>query len=235
MTFYTWSVLLKSMSNQELINYIKEALSKGSTKLQITPALLNSGWQQTDIDLAFSSLDNPGLLVPPPPLPKHIADSDSNTSMWDSFEHILLFISLYVMTTAIALVLNYFVDKLIPTPTTVNLYSINDTFSRTIVNGYLAALIVSTPIFSFLFLKIQKRTFTNPQIRALKARKILIYITLVGTFIIMLSQIISTVYSLLNGNISLNFLCHFLVTIGVSGIIFVYYTLQVKGDRKLNG
>lgn len=224
------------MPNQELINYIQDAFSKKATKEQITKALLSSGWQQADIDLAFASLNSPANLMPPPPLTKHMANADSNTSMWDTFEHILLFISLYVMSTSIGLLLNYFVDRWFsPLGSTDAYSSYANSFSSTLVNGYLAALIVSMPLFSVLFLLIQKRTISNPAIKNLKARKQLIYFTLVITFIIMLINVVTSVYNLLNGNLSLNFVMHFLVNVGISGFIFIYYLLQVIGDKKSNG
>nr|MBI5455475.1 hypothetical protein [Candidatus Levybacteria bacterium] len=222
------------MPNQELISYIKNALAQGSTRIQINTALLESGWQQNDIDLAFASLNNPANLIPPQPLPKHMANSDSDTSMWDSFEHILLFISLYVMATSIGLLLNYFVDRWFsPLGSTGSYSSYANSFSSVLVNGYLAALIVSMPLFSVLFILIQKRTISNPAIKNLKARKQLIYFTLIITFIIMLFNVVTTVYSLLNGNLSLNFIMHFLVNVGISGFIFIYYLLQVIGDKKI--
>lgn len=41
------------MSNQELINYIKQSLSQGYAKEQIKSALLREGWAETDIEEGF--------------------------------------------------------------------------------------------------------------------------------------------------------------------------------------
>ncbi len=157
----------------------------------------------------------------------------SSSSMWDAFEHILLFISLYVMAMSIALVLHYFADKWSPgIPTHPEYSSVTNSFQDTMFRGYLAALIVSTPLFSLFFLLVSKRTFANPGIKNLRSRKILIYLTLIITFLIMLSNIIVLVFDFLNGNVTLNFVIHFLITGLVSGIVFYYYLLQILSDRK---
>ncbi|OGH39152.1 MAG: hypothetical protein A3B44_01900 [Candidatus Levybacteria bacterium RIFCSPLOWO2_01_FULL_38_21] len=156
--------------------------------------------------------------------------------MWDAFEHILMFISLYVLATSIALTLYFFIDKWFPGVTTESYYrsSSSNDLNLNLLRGYLAALIVSFPLFAFFFLHITKRTMLNPTIRSIKSRKILIYITLVVAFIIMLYNIISTVYNLLSGNITFNFVLHLLITLSVTGIVFVYYLYQVREDRKIN-
>jgi hypothetical protein len=224
------------MPNQDLLNYIKVEQNKGTDIKTIKTALLNAGWKQELIDEVF----NPNQVTTPPPPPPNNQDSQTNLipknnpTMWDAFEHILLFISLYVMSMAIGLTLHFFIDKWFPAVQSNGYDSYYSGLQSTVVNGYLAALIVSTPIFAFLFIAIQKRTIENPQIRNLRARKQLIYLTLVVTFLIMLIQVILTVYSLLNGNISLNFLLHLIINLGITSIIFTYYVFQVKGDRKLN-
>lgn len=157
--------------------------------------------------------------------------NQAESGNWDTFEHILLFISLYVTAISTSLILNFLVDKWFPG---VNSGSYTSSpFALTLLRGYMAALIVSFPLFSFFFLDIAKRTYKNPTIRNLSARKKLIYATLVITFIIVLSSIISTVYNFLSGNVNINFLLHLLVSLSISGLIFSYYLFEIKGDRKL--
>lgn len=160
--------------------------------------------------------------------------SQGSISMWDSFQHILLFISLYVMATSFALLLHFFIDKYVPGTLTMSLSIYSGLYGITLVRTELAALIVSFPLYTFFFLMIAKRTLTEPAIKSLKSRKFLIYLTLIVTFITVLINIISIVLSLLNGNVSLNFLLHFIDTVTISGIIFGYYLYQVREDRRPN-
>lgn len=172
-----------------------------------------------------------------PPAAVQISPSLTATSsnMWDAFQHILLFITLYTFATSLALILHYFVDLWLP-PIMIDNSSYQATkyFQSMFLRGYLSSLIVSYPIFSFLFLKITKKTIENSHMRSLKSRKFLIYFTLVVTFIIALANIISIVYNLFGGNVTFNFLLHFLITMIVSGAIFTYYIYQIKEDRIKN-
>ncbi len=172
----------------------------------------------------------------PPPLTNQPVAKSSSPTMWDAFEHILMFISLYVLATAIVLILNFFIDKWFP-GVNVQSYSYGNSFNDfqvTLLRGYLASLIVSYPLFSFFFLSTTKRTMQNPALRNLKARKSLIYFTLVITFIIMLINVISLVFKLLSGDVTTNFVLHLIALSLVSGFIFVYYLFQVREDRKIN-
>src|SRR3989344_7354971 len=116
------------------------------------------------------------------PVPTPISNSQSvseksSSTMWDAFEHILMFISLYVMATAIVLVLNFFIDKWFPGVSDQSysrVYSTANDFRLVLLRGYLASLIVSYPLFSFFFLSTTKRTVQKPALRNIKSRKILI-------------------------------------------------------------
>ena len=170
--------------------------------------------------------------APPPTSDMGVKIPQQKGSMWDAFEHILLFISLYVLATTVALALLTFVDRWFPYVDDTSSYSVwNGDWQKSLLRGYISAIIVSYPVFSFFFYRVTKRTLANPALRLLKSRKILIYLTLVITFIIMLGYIIGTIFSMLNGNITMNFVFRLFVILGISGFIFTYYLYQVREDR----
>jgi hypothetical protein len=227
-----------AMSTAEIVSYITSAKSQGVSENEIIERLQKLGWSKENITQAFATL--PQNVAPPTNTSQQLQSSAPSQSpgMWDAFEHILLFISLYIMTTVIGFILNYFVDKWFPgIPDASSSYSYLSSQADSqliLLRGYLAALIVSVPLFSFFFLDITKRTFKNPLIRHIRSRKILIYLTLIITFLILVGEVIALIFTLLNGNVSLNFILHFLVTLVVSGIVFLYYLWQVKEDRKIH-
>lgn len=160
--------------------------------------------------------------------------SATQYGMWVAFEYILLFISLYVLSTALALAIHFYIDRWLPDIAN-DYYKIGSSlssFQNMLLRGYLAAIIVAYPLFSLVFLHLIKRKKEDPGILELKSRKVLIYLTLVATFVFLLYNIIQIIYNFLGGNISFNFILHFLLTIGVSGSIFGYFLNEVKGDRK---
>lgn len=214
--------------SKDILEYIKKARDQKMSDIDISNDLLKAGWGNEEINSALlNSRPDLGLhsgLEPPIKLVHY--------GMWIAFEHILLFISLYVMATSLALTLHLFVDKWFPGVSSGGIGRYIGSFNSSLLRGYLSSLIVSTPMFSGLFLHIVKRTQQEPNLRGLRARKILIYITLIGTFLFLMYGIIKIVYTLLSGNITFNFVLHFLVTSGVSGIIFGYYLNEVKSDRR---
>lgn len=222
------------MVNETLLNYIKKARLENVSDEDILKRLNAVGWNDNEVKQVLQVNDLNNVPLPPTNLKVTTSEPNSSFNMWDSFEHVLMFISLYVMSTAIGLLSNYYVDKWFPGISSSGTgYNVNS-FQSPLITGYLSALIVSSPIFLFLFLRITRQTSRNPEIRNLKSRKTLIYLTLVITFIIMMFHIISTVYTLLNGNLTSNFFLHLLVNLGVSGIIFSYYLYQIKEDSRID-
>jgi len=221
------------MEYAELADYVKKARREGVNEADMKRDLRSSGWLDRDIDEAIRA--NP-LIKPPTPPKGYLGISTegglaaiSSPTMWDAFEHILMFISLYVLAITIALTLHLFVDRWFPGIP--EAYRSGPNYDVGLLRGYMASLIVSFPLFAFFFIRITERTIKNPLIRAIPARKFLIYTTLVVAFIIVTGSVISIIYNFLNGNVTPNFLFTFLVTIAVSGSVFTYYLQQVKEDR----
>ncbi len=225
------------MVTQELTDYIKKYQAQGLSNTQITSDLVKVGWDKADVDRAVLQVSNPDIPLPPHSGEHQSVSSASHPStytMWDTFEHILMFISLYVMSTSIGLILFDFINKWFPPISLNDYYSGYSSRQDLALNGYLAALIVSFPIFGFFFIRIARQTASYPQIRELRSRKVLIYLTLIVTFLVMLGYVIATVYKFLSGNVTPNFLLHLAVTISISGLIFWYYLNEVKADRRIH-
>lgn len=210
------------MKNQELQKFISSQKEKGVNQSTIIEKLHYVGWDQKTIIENLIEDD-----IPKPDIPKK-----GKASLWDAFEHIILFISLYVFAISFGLLLHYFVDRFIPGIDTDNYRYVEQRWQTSQVNGYIAAIIVSFPVFAFLFRRITKRTLHDPSLRSELARKLLTYATLIGTFITLLYQASRTIYSLLQGNITINFILHFAITSTIAAIIFTYYFNEVKEDRK---
>lgn len=210
------------MPTANLQSYISEMRTKGVADEQIKAELLKHGWPEKDVNAAITPIQSSSPVPPPPDV--------SHFGMWIGFLYIILFIALYVTATAFGGILHYAVDELIPDKLdTVNLgYGAG----QYLMQGYLACLIVGFPIFAVLFLFLKGQTLKNPAIKNLRIRKILIYLTLIGTFLIMLGHIIITVYGLLGGSVTMRAIGHLGVTLFVAGGIFIYFLQDVLGDRK---
>lgn len=215
------------MSNSELLKYVEQARQQNVADNVIKTHLLKSGWLEHDIIEALTpSKEN--INLPPPPVPQF--------GMWVSFQYILLFISLYISFTSFGGILHYGVDKLIKDEisSTAN-YSYFMYFgygNDWLLKSYIAGIIVTFPLFAFLFILLKDQLRKKPGIKNLRSRKLLIYLTLVGTFVIMIGHLISTVYGFLGGSTTLRAFAHLGVTFLVAGSVFIYLLNEVHEDRK---
>src|SRR5579872_2443125 len=142
----------------EIKNYIEKAREKKLTNEQIENNLITAGWQEAQIAEALSQ--DADLLVPPPP------PSVAHVGMWTGFLYIIFFISLYVLATAIAGILHIWIDKTVPdwSFTSLGIDSSSDLIGGifgldiiSTIRGYLAAIIVSYPLFLVLSLILNKQ------------------------------------------------------------------------------
>lgn len=204
-----------------LREYIESAKKQGANEAQIRDALTKNGWAVQDIDSALRPAQD-ALVVPPPPAP--------HFGMWVAFLYIILFISLYVSATSFGGILHLVVDEKIPDKLATLGYGYYA--NQYLMQAYLACLIVGFPIFAGLFLFLKRQVIKQPAIKSLRARKQLVYLTLVGTFLIMLGHLIATIYGFLGGTVTARSLGHLGVTFFVAGSIFVYFLVDVWGDRR---
>lgn len=213
-------VCLTQMANPELESYIKTARSAGVSDEAIKANLLQAGWSERDVSLVLNNAAQANVPVPPAAHP----------GMWITFQYLLLFITLYVTAVSLGGLLYYWSDKLIPDAAS----SIYDYVGSYLLQGYLSALIVAFPIFAILFIVLKKNLIAHPAIKGIRARQTLFYITLVITFIIIMSYIISIVYGLLSGDVTGRAVAHFLITLIIAGPIFGYLLKEVRSDRTVS-
>jgi hypothetical protein len=155
--------------------------------------------------------------------------------MWDALEHILFFVNLVILFSSISFILHSFVDKWVPTVIDVANKSTNRyliPIQNSLLRFYIAAMIVSYPLFAFLFLKITKRVQICPEIHTIRSRKTIIYLSLFSSSVMIIGTIISAVYSFISGAITLNYILHFCIAFIINFGIFIYFLHLVNVDKK---
>lgn len=211
----------ENMNEQlSLQDFISRCRETGVNDLIIRDNLLQVGWRKDIIDKALA-----GNI--PVPIPQE--KEKGSRSMWDAFEHILLFISLYTLVISIGNIFYRLIDIYVPELlNSYSYYSGTDSFSSP-----LAAAIVSFPLFLFFFVRIAKRTAQLPAIRNLPVRKQLIYGTLILAFIIALIDIIALIYNVLSGDLTSNSFLKMLVVLTLAGAVAGYYLIQIREDAAI--
>lgn len=210
------------MASSELRRYIESARAKKMTDEDIKSQLLKTGWNEPEILKVLNLSGDVDTALIPPPVPR--------IGMWVSFQYVLLFISLYIWTISLGGIAYHATDRLIKDPLDFSGSSTN--LENPVMKGYLAAIIVAYPIFVLLFLKLKKLTHDKPYTKSLGSRKGLIYVTLVITFLILISHLIAIIYGVLDGDIKGRSIAHFIITLSIAGSVFFYLLHDVREDRK---
>lgn len=224
----------------EVKDYVRGMREQNNTDDQIRTSLTNAGWSEADVTEALTPLEQPDP-VPSPPTPLSIpvqtTTSNQETNhfgMWLTTQYALLFITLYFSSISLGGILHRFVDKTFPDQAArkLNSYSFFGSGDDYLMRSYVAGIIVAFPIFAFMYLKLKKLVMDRPEVKALKARKQLIYLTMVLTFLIVLVHLISTVVTFLGGANIQNAIAHLGVTLAIAGGIFIYLFTETQEDRK---
>lgn len=156
----------------------------------------------------------------------------SSYGMWVVFHYVLMFLSLSSGATGLSGLLHHLVDKNTAAIKTTS-YSLTSYYSSYMVDWYIAISIVAFPIFLFLALSLRYKLEKHPEIREIRMRKILIFIALIWTFSSMFYRLADTVYKFVKGDaLVLNIVGHLLVTLFISGIIFLYFFIELKQDKE---
>lgn len=213
------------MINPNLATYIAKMRSMNVSDGVIREELVKNGWQSTEVDGALSPTTQTSPTIPPPPVPRY--------SMWINFQYILLFITLWIWSIALGSIWNYAIDKHIPDTLATSLsYNYANAYSSTLLQGYLAAIIVAYPFFIGLYLSLDKHVEKNPGIRNIKTRKFLMYFTIIINFLYMLSTLIVSVFGFLGATTSTRTIPHLIVNLLIPGLICLFLLQAVREDRK---
>ena len=173
---------------------------------------------------AFSQTSTPQQQNPPATKPPHIEES-----MWSAFQNIITFISLAFFAGSLHFLWSLFISHWLPTAKN-ELAGAPSSYG---LNGSISTLLVSAPFFIFLFINTNKKYVQEPKLKKTRSKKILNYIVLVVTFIILLVRTISAINTALNDAFTINFGLNLLITFIISGTIFIYYLYEVKIEKQI--
>ena len=175
----------------------------------------------------------PAQITPQQMVPKPAVSEIPQFGMWVGFLYIVYFIALYVWATSFGNILHEVVNRYVPDALekeeSLRYFYY---FGRdNIIRWSLASIIIFYPIFVLIHLLIERLKINRSEVINIRARKILIYITLVGTLLIACYQLVKFVYAFLDGSMSTRTVSHFGVTLTIAVLIFVFYVFQVRKDR----
>jgi len=193
----------------------------------IRTLLLSAGWREKEVVQALVDQELE-MQVPIPP--------DAGSAR-DAFFHLLAFSALYTsVISTISLFFSY-INRLFPDVALEGSYQYeNFTGERWL----LAALMVSFPLFLWCSRLIVKEIALNPEKAMGGVRRWLTHLTLFVGAAAIIGDLITLVFSLLEGELTTRFLLKVFVVFALAGFACVYYLLSLrlapgqKQSRKLN-
>lgn len=203
----------------ELNAFVKEALQKGLPRPQIAEALGKAGWAEDEIK---SSLDSYADFDFPVPVPKR----RPYLSAREAFVYLLLFLTLYISSYSLGALLFSYVNRWFPDP--LNPYEWN----VSAVRGFLAALIVASPIYLSLTVYLTRGIRRRPERKHSKIRKWLTYVTLFVAAGVIIGDLIALLNGFLQGELTLRFVLKVAVVFAIAATIFGYYLWDLRKEEK---
>src|SRR5581483_1307507 len=164
------------MNNSELDSFIKKAKAKNLSDEDIKQRLLASGWGENDINAALADDD---LVVPLPPTannPLHKQQAPiavvQNLSV-RGFEYSIMFISLWASAFSIIWLAITYVNDLFSKASGDYVYGSSNSGSAFMIT----LLLVTFPIFAYMFLRLKRIELTEPDVKSDPSRRKLTQLT----------------------------------------------------------
>lgn len=193
---------------ERLSEFVRLSLTQGDPPPAIAQALAKAGWSPPEIAEALA-----GWLPGQPPVPR----PQPYASAQEALLYGLLFVSLGMISWHLCQLGLGLIDYLIPDP---GEYAIAPGTSE---RWSIAALIAFTPVFALLSRRVARFSRDDGGRRRSLVRKWFASITLLVASLVFLGDAIYVIYALLNGDLTLRFVCKAVLVAVVAGVVLAYY------------
>ena len=203
--------------NPDIVAFIEHARSKGMDHGTIRMLLLSAGWKEKDVAraLADHALE---MSVPVPP--------DTGGAR-DAFMYLSAFAALYASAFGAVSLLFDYVNRMFPDPAMGDAARMNEWALRG-MRWSLATLMVSFPLFIILSRFLLNEMATQLEKSWSAIRRWLTYLTLFIAAVTLASDVVTLVFYLLEGELSVRFLLKVVIVGVVASLAFVYYLATVR-------
>ena len=213
------------MSDHTLIDFVDKALSAGASRDETERALLEAGWSKDQVNDALRSYSEVEFPVPVP-RPK------ARLSARDAFLYLVMFAMLYISAFHLGNLLFQVINLNFPDPLLqARGFGMDPAeMARDAIRFATSSLIVAFPVFLFTAHRIAKDVNEDPTRRSSGVRKWLTYLTLFIAACIVVGDLISLLYNLLAGELTMRVTLK-VITVGViAGAILTYYLWVMRVD-----
>ena len=204
-------------SEDQLSEFVRGTLASGQNTDAAAQALAQAGWSQKEIDAAVSAWGAPPPGLPPVPRP------NTYVSARDALLFGLLFITLGVVSAHIVILGFGIIDNLIPDSFD------QDGYGSTALRWPIATLIAFLPLFLWLNRRANRGEGTDAVRKRSLVRRWVASVTMLIAVLVLLGDVVSTVYVFLNGDLSTRFVAKAALVAVMGALVLAYYRDEMDG------
>lgn len=204
--------------SQDLEVFVREALARGTPRERVATTLTDAGWSTAQVQRALGAWADVEFPVPVP-RPR------ASLSAREAFFYLLMFAALYMAAWHLCSLTFDLLNNALPDAADAERYRM---YSGSSMRWSTASLLISFPVFLWMARLVARQVTQDPIARLSPVRRWLTYLTLFLAAIAFVGDVITLVYNLLGGEITLRFLLKVLVVAVVSSAIFGYYLLDLR-------
>lgn len=207
-------------TDAELSQFVRDALSAGSSRDDIATALRDAGWPEDQVRLALARFAEVTFPVPVPRPRAYL-------SARDACLYLIMFSMLGLSAYYLGSLIFQFIDLGWLDPA---LDETRRRFHDDRIRYAIAVLIVAFPLFLLLSVKTGREIGRDSTKRGSGVRKWLTYMTLLVASFVIVGDLIGLIYQYLNGSLTMRIALK-LLTVGViASAIFLYYLRSAARD-----
>lgn len=212
---------LGRVMQDRLSRFIDDALEKGMDHPTLFFLLKSGGWRDKEIAEALAARAL-GMSVP---------QRAGIGSPRDAFFHLLAFTAMYAWVISLLYLLFTYIDFAFPDPARrVQAYEIDWALSG--IRASLAALIVSFPIFLMAWGYLLREIRASPEKAQSGVRRWLAFLSLFVAAVTIIANVITVVYYLVEGDLTVRFVLKVLIMLVVTGGVFSYLSLTLRSEAE---
>ncbi len=206
--------------NSELLEFTRQALTKGVERSEIERTLRQAGWDAADAEAAVGAFADLKFPVPVPRPRPYLSAAEV-------FIYLVMFTALYDTAYSLGAMMFHFIDRAFPDPAQMRQWN----GFNAAVRWNISCLLVAFPLFIFTFRSTNKAVLANPTRRSSRPRKWLTYLTLFVAAVTLTGDVIGLVYNVLGGELTIRFGLKVATVAIIAGGVFAYFLTDVRKEE----
>jgi len=207
--------------NPDLRDFVKDSLGKGIPRDNVRQALQAANWPADEIERALGHFAEVDFPVPVPRRRPYL-------SAQEAFLYLLVFLTLYVSAIQLGALAFNVIERWFPDPLDRN----ERLYIPERISVPLASVMVAFPLYVWFTGILVRRLRRNPELRASKIRKWLTYLTLFVASATIITDLITLLTRLLQGELTTRFVLKVLVVLVIAVLVFIYYLSDLRPEEK---